>query len=290
MRHPLFKMNPAGGTQGKAKLPQRSSCDVQIFKAVLRLLLQHPLDNRAERGRSVRSKAANLRYLALRDPLHQHQPASLTKEPLPREAFPEHHPKGKLICTAIDLSPCDLLRRHVGDLAFDGSGQGLTRAVPSLGDAKVCDLHLPRAAQQYIVRADITMNQLQRAPLIVEATVRVVQTTGGPLPNGSDFRGFEGQTAPGQILKQRPKVHPVHVLHRDKIGVVHIAKIVDRHHVGMSEAGRQPSLVRKHGHKGFILGEVGKNPLNHHLLGEALGSLEAAAKDLSHPSSGETFH
>ncbi len=79
----------------------------------------------------------------------------------------------------------------------------------------------------------------------------------------------------------------MHVLHRDVVGALDLSEVVDLRDVGVVQEGGDPRLVEEHVNELFLLREVRKNSLHHHLLLEAHHSPLACEVDLAHPAGGE---
>ena len=148
---------------------------------------------------------------------------------LPGEHLVEDDPERVQVGTLVDRLPACLLRREVLRRPDDRARLGhLGGAAPR--DPEVGHLHVPVRADDHVVRLDVAVDDL--------VPVRFGERA-QDLPRELDRRQRRsGPLADEQLLERRP----VEVLHRDVVGAVDLAAVVDPDDVRMVQPGGVPRL------------------------------------------------
>ncbi len=200
----------------------------------------------------------------------------------------EHHARREDVRAVVELPAPRLLRRHVGKLALDLPGLGGVQAAGGLGDAEVDQLHLALKGDHHVVRADIPVDDLERAALVVRPVVRVVEAR-ADLPqkeggHGRRHRPFFAHQ-PAQHLVQ---ADPLDVLHDDEAGLLRPDQVVDLTDVDVVQVGGDQGFVHHHVDE-RAAGVLLQHALDRHQLREPLVPRGAAQEDLGHPAAAETL-
>lgn len=80
---------------------------------------------------------------------------------------------------------------------------------------------------------------------------------------------------------------PGEVLHGDEVAALGEPEFVDLHHVGVEQLRRQPRLVAKHVDDFRHVREVSQQPLDHHVLLEAVHASQLGEEYLGHSAFGQ---
>jgi hypothetical protein len=91
-----------------------------------------------------------------------------------REHLVQADPKTKQIATSVELIPPRLLWRHIIVFTLEHTLLCVAVALARLSDPKVNELHRPLIRDQDVLRADIAVNHVERAPLLIIGVVCVM--------------------------------------------------------------------------------------------------------------------
>ncbi len=194
------------------------------LEALARILCQGAQDDEVEVLGDVRSLRGR-RLRDCRDVLHRDLDRGVAGErDRAGEHLVEHDADRVEVGALVDGSPARLLRREVLRGADDRAGLGhLARPRPR--DAEVGHLQAAVGVHEHVVRLDVPVDD----PLLVGEAHGAED-----LPDVRD-RPVDRQRAAGddQLLERAP----LDVLHRDVVGALGLAAVVDRDDVGMRERG-----------------------------------------------------
>jgi hypothetical protein len=223
--------------------------------------------------------ARNLRGLHL---LHRLKVGVAEKEALPCEELPENDADGEDVGTRVDVLSHRRLGREVRELALDDSRLALFELAIRLGEPEVHDLHLPVLRDEDVGRRHVAVHDVERNPVGVRQLVGVRE----PLADleGDVDRSFDGKVAAVllDVLDDRLEVRPVDELHDDEECAVADADVEDLNAVRMRELRREARLIEEHRDELLLRRQVRQNPLDGHLLLEALEPFALGPKDLRH--------
>ncbi len=200
------------------------------------------------------------------------------------EQLPEGDAESEEVGPGVHRLASGLLGSHVRELALEHArGAG---AVAGLGDAKVGQLHRPLVGDEDVVWRDVAVDEAERLAVLGEP-VRVGEPPGDL---EADLRGEHGRER--ALEEPRPPVQlgqrlPPHVLHGEVVAVLVAVEVEDVDHVGVVQLRGDAGLGDEHLHEARVVGERRANPLDDHLLLEALGPVGLREKDLRHPALGE---
>ena len=174
---------------------------------------------------------------------------------LPTEDFVHDHAQAVLIALGRGCLALQLLRRHVEQRAGQPSGLDHRAAHQVLGDAKVGQVRILLFIQHDVSRLDVEVYHT----LLVGAVQRP-----GNLPQETGGR-FQFPGAPLQGLVQVSASQPAH----DQVGAtVPLPVVVERHDVGMFQAGHQTGFGLKALHKLGVLCMLGHDDLDGHVAAD----------------------
>ena len=198
--------------------------------------------------------------------------------------LPEHHRRGPNVGAPIFAFRPEAFGRHVRRLAFEVADLRLRRlAVFDERDAEVEDLHLAVEGQDQIVRADVTVNDVERASLDVFEIVRRVQAA----KRLCDQSNADPRRELAAFSKQLGKGDAGDVLHRQIQHAVFFAEVVDLRDRGVVEPRDESGLVEKHGAHVRFEREIFADRFDRDELFEAVNALAARQEDVAHPPGAE---
>ncbi len=129
------------------------------------------------------------------------------------------------------------------------------------------------------------MHEAEETPARVAALVHVVESLRDAVRDGQRRLQRHG---PGVArAQQRPDVASVHVLHDEEVLAVDLADVDDVDDVRMVEGRGEPRLGEEHLDERRVLGEVGKDELQHARLLEAGDAEGLREVELGHAAAGE---
>ncbi len=190
----------------------------------------------------------------------------------------------KNVGAGIEGPPQSLLGGHESYLPLDDARQSSFAFAVGLGDAKVGQLDLSLLADENVVRADVTMNDAERATIGSTLGVRIRQ---GPADLGGHVKRQRGGprvvgTGGPRALKELLQVPTFHQLQHQKGAVPRNADVQDLDDVSVTQAHRNMSLVQEHVSKLRIGRKRGQHPFEHHRLLKSFGPVLHGQKDLGH--------
>ncbi len=220
-----------GGRGGKSQSRSGGSHELgAAFEPILAGLRHRPLKDGVDRLRQVRAALARPRsgLLEVREEC-RHLGALLVRD-RPGQAFEHQTREAVLVGAAVQRLASDLLGRHVVDRAHELTVGGplLGRTLGEAEVRQVAMLASPVAIEQDVARLDVAMDE--------PAPVGGVERVGDLLEDGNGPSRIQRALA-AQKLLQVPARDEAH--HDEQPGVL-LARLVDRDHVGVVEAGGQP--------------------------------------------------
>jgi len=132
-----------------------------------------------------------------------------------------------------------------------------------------------------------TSDDVQRAPVVVDADVRVVQAAADLDQEEQGQPERQPAALGGEAAQQLAQVRAVHELHREEVLAVDLAQIEDRHDVGMAEADDELALVDEALDELGVARELRQDLLDDDALLEARRAFHLREIDLAHPAGGE---
>src|SRR4030043_1666527 len=170
----------------------------------------------------------------------------------------------------INRLPGSLLRRHVGNLSLNHAELGNGALAGSLCNAEIDDLYFSFVCDEDVLRADVSMDYVERLSLIIFQVVSIVKTR---TDSRDDIEGkfvTEGHPFFLRLTEDVTEVFSEEILHSNKIGVLHGSEVVDLNDVLVVERGCKLGLVNEGGQKFFFFRQVGEDGLDGNQLLEAL--------------------
>jgi hypothetical protein len=246
-------------------------------------------DDVVQRARDVRARRARRFGRPEKNAPHQLAFGACLEKATTRKAFPQEH------CGRIDVArtrgfvAVELLRRHVGDLAFDLSLVRRLEAHRGFGDAEVQKAGDAVGADHHVLRRHVAMDDVEGLSTLVFGLVGGVQSVENPAHDargdrrGGDFGGLRfAERAPD--ARERFALDEVH--HQEELApLAHDVERLDD--VGMVDSGSEPRLVQEHGDKIGILREVGMKALDGHRAREPPMTLRAPHVHAGHSAGGD---
>ena len=239
--------------------------------AVVGLLAQAALEDAPEIVGDLRVLVPRIGDDGLADPAELFLGIGVLEQAMSHHQLVQHDARGVDVRALVELAPAHLLGGHVGELAAAGPVDLVAGALArQAGDAEVHHLHLAGEGDHDVVGAQVTVDDAQRAAVLVLQVVGVGQATqgGGHRVDRQRDRhhpalGLEGPPDPGQVAA-------VDVLHGDEPVAVGAVQLVDLDDVGVVEADRDAGLVDEHGHQPRAARQGRADALDHQPLLEAL--------------------
>ena len=194
----------------------------------------------------------------------------------------EDDAEGEHVAAAVERHAADLLRGHVAELTLEDAGLGPRHATGGLGDAEVDQLDLALVRDEDVGRADIAVDDVEVAAVLVALVVRVVEALGDL---HDDEASLGDRHRPALLLAPREDVAQVlagDVLEGDVEAVALLTQIVDLGDVPVVELAGDLGLVLEHRDELVILRDVGQDPLDGHDALEALDAVLGGLVHLSH--------
>ena len=206
------------------------------------------------------------------------------------EHLVERDPDGEDVGPLVQLLRHRLLGAHVDELPLDHPRFGLDRAHLALGDPEVDDLHVAGVADEDVLRVQIAVHQVERAPGHVGQVVGVARPVADLLGDGAAQLRVQLLLAAQRPVDDVAQRLPLHVLHGDEIAAGHFSELEDLDHVAVVHLRGQPRLAEECLDELLALGQVAENLLHHQDLLESGRALLLGEKDLAHAAGGKLLH
>ena len=214
-------------------------------------------------------------------PLHGLAIRVASKETTSHQHFPEHHTKRPDVGTSIERLPKELLRRHVGELAFDLARLGLLKSIACLRDTEVEHLGDAVVEHEEVLRRDVAMDDAERFAVVIAKLMRRVKTAAGL---GHDATG-ELPRKPSALActtnDGRDRL-AMQVLHHEVASVVVFAEVDDAADIWMLHTRGDARLIEEHADEARILSQMRMHDLDGDPALKALRSIELREIDRSH--------
>ena len=263
---------------------------------IARQLRHRGLEDRDELGWGVATEELDRGVFARLDAPERLERGRRAEGVDPRDTLVEKRAEREEVAPRVDALAARLLGAHVPELALERAlGARLVDGATRLGDAEVGDLHLAFERQKDVLRRDVPMDDAERSHLLVAPPMRVIEPF-GDLGRDVDAHLDRGEHLGAPRSRQHAgEVEPVHVLHRDVVGVHgrgpfggfgalarRLAEVEDLDDVRMREAHRELRLVDEHVDEVLAPRELGQDPLDDEDLLEALDAVALGLEDLGH--------
>ena len=272
----------------------------RVGEAVVGLAREHLHDDLGERLRRALARQLERRVLARVHAARGLEHRRRRERVAAGEHLVEHRAEREQIAPAVDRLGLRLLGAHVRELSAHATCARVARLVvddrvPGLGDAEVGDLHLALPREQNILRRDVAVDDAERPPVLVAATVRVIERLGDLGREEHRHAERHGHLQATAAREHRGEVEPRHVLHRDEVAgglarrIVDAAEIEHLDDVGVREPHRELRLVDEHVDELRVRGQLRQNALDDEDFFEALDAEALRLEDLGHPALAEAL-
>ena len=210
------------------------------------------------------------------------------EQPAQRDHLVHHDAECEQIDAAIDRSTAQLLRRHVGVLAFDGAVLGLRRGrTLRLRDSEIEDLRDARIAQEDVRRRDVAVDQAEALAIAILELVCIVQRIAGLLDHCREKAEIEVRLRLRRAAQQRQHRDALEVFHHDVQNTAGLAELVDLADVAVRHLRSDLRLGDQHLAEPRVVGEVREDPLHDVELFEPCGTFESREENLAHTTGRE---
>src|SRR4030043_725131 len=189
----------------------------------------------------------------------------------------------------INRLPGSLLRRHVGNLSLNHAELGNGALAGSLCNAEIDDLYFSFVCDEDVLRADVSMDYVERLSLIIFQVVSIVKTR---TDSRDDIEGkfvTEGHPFFLRLTEDVTEVFSEEILHSNKIGVLHGSEIVDLNDVLVVKECGKLCLIDERSDELFLACQMRKDGLDGDALFKALNARDLCFVELGHPSNSQLF-
>ena len=208
------------------------------------------------------------------------------KQPLPHQHLPQHHADGPHVAAVVGGFAARLLWRHVTDLSLHGAVAGSRQFIAGAGDAEVADFDRAVPTDEYVVGADISVNDAHQLTLVISGSMSRRETQSHAAGHVGRSEGRKTlASAPGRA-QQLSQVAAVDVINRHEVGAVDLAEVQELHDVFVLQADGDARLVDEHRDELSVDGIIRKNAFDDADFGDA-SRASARQKDLRHAADRE---
>lgn len=183
----------------------------------------------------------------------------------------------------INRLPGSLLRRHVGNLSLNHAELSDGALTGSLCNAEIDDLYVSFVCDEDVLRANVSMDDVERLSLIIFQVVSIVKTR---TDSRNDIEGkFVTEWHPFflRLTEDVTEVFSEEILHSNKIGVLHGSEVVDLNDVLVVEQGCKLGLVNERSDELFLACQMRKDGLDGDELFKALNARDLCFVELAIP-------
>ncbi len=215
---------------------------------------------------------------------------ALRIEALPRQHLVERRAHRVHVGARVERALCELLGRHVRDLALHDADDGAHVAERALGDAEVRDLHLALDRHEDVTGRDVAMDHAEGRAVLVGAAMRVVQALERLDRDAHGVGGREPRCARvAARAEEATEVEPLDELHREEPSLVDLPEVERAHDVRVCEPHRDAGLVHEEPREVRVARVLGSQELERDDALDAREERDARAEHLSHPARAERF-
>ncbi len=229
------------------------------------------------------------RVLPVDDEAHRVELARALEEAAPGAELEENHAEAEDVAARVEQHTLRLLRAHVRDLSLELAALRLFLGAPAgFGDAEVDELHVAAERDEDVLRAHVTVHDVERLAVEAVLLVRVCEPRAAPEHDRERVLEREGRhLLLLHLPHDRAQVLAVDVLHGDEVLSLEHADVVDVGDVRVVQRGRDASLVEEHLDEVGVLRQVGKDALDDDQLLEAGHRALDAEEELGHATERE---